>query len=135
MNSKTRQRSVCPHDCPSVCALDVELLDSSTIGKVYGAKDHSYTQGVICAKVSRYSERVHHPDRLMAPLKRVSSKADTRLGKSTTMRERWVWCSATGLIVSDELSKRLDNIPLFAQRYLMPDSKPVLEKNKVVTPV
>ena len=65
-----RRRSVCPHDCPSTCALDVEVLDAKTIGKVYGAKDHSYTQGVICAKVSRYAERVHHPDRLMHPLVR-----------------------------------------------------------------
>lgn len=65
-----RQRTVCPHDCPSVCALDVEKLSETTIGKVYGAKDHSYTQGVICAKVSRYAERVHHPDRLLHPLAR-----------------------------------------------------------------
>lgn len=71
----TRQRSVCPHDCPSVCALDVEVLDSQTIGRVYGAKDHSYTDGVICAKVSRYAERVHHPDRLMQPLIRKRGKS------------------------------------------------------------
>ena len=63
-----RRRSVCPHDCPSTCALDVEVLDASTIGKVYGAKDNNYTQGVICAKVARYAERVHHPDRLQFPL-------------------------------------------------------------------
>ena len=65
-----RCRTVCPHDCPSTCALDVEVLDAKTIGKVYGAKEHSYTQGVICAKVSRYAERVHHPDRLLHPLAR-----------------------------------------------------------------
>lgn len=46
------------------------MLDAKTIGKVYGAKDHSYTQGVICAKVSRYAERVLHPDRLMHPMAR-----------------------------------------------------------------
>jgi len=63
-------RTVCPHDCPSTCALDVELTSPSTIGKVYGAKDHSYTQGVICAKVSRYAERVHHPQRLLHPMLR-----------------------------------------------------------------
>jgi len=71
----TRKRSVCPHDCPSVCALDVEVLDEKTIGRVYGAKDHSYTDGVICAKVSRYAERVHHPDRLMQPLIRKRGKS------------------------------------------------------------
>jgi len=61
-----RKRSVCPHDCPSVCSLDVEVLDDRTIGKVYGNKSHTYTAGVICAKVSRYQERVHHPDRVTA---------------------------------------------------------------------
>lgn len=67
-------RSVCPHDCPSTCALEVEVLDAHTIGRVRGAKDNSYTLGVICEKVSRYAERVHHPDRLLYPLKRVGAK-------------------------------------------------------------
>ncbi len=66
--------SVCPHDCPSVCALEVERLDSKTIGKVRGASGNDYTDGVICGKVARYKERVHHPDRLMHPLKRVGPK-------------------------------------------------------------
>lgn len=67
-----RLRSVCPHDCPSVCALDVQVLDGQRIGKVHGAKDHSYTRGVICAKVSRYAERIHHESRLMRPMMRRS---------------------------------------------------------------
>ena len=66
--------SVCPHDCPSACALEVELLDERTIGRVRGAKDNSYTLGVICEKVGRYAERIHHPDRLLYPLKRVGPK-------------------------------------------------------------
>ena len=61
--------SVCPHDCPSACALEVELLDERTIGRVRGAKDNSYTLGVICEKVGRYAERIHHPERLLYPLK------------------------------------------------------------------
>lgn len=66
--------SVCPHDCPSTCALDVELLDDNRIGRVRGAKGNSYTAGVICAKVARYAERIHHPDRLMTPLRRKGEK-------------------------------------------------------------
>jgi anaerobic selenocysteine-containing dehydrogenase len=66
--------SVCPHDCPSACALEVELLDENTIGRVRGAKENSYTLGVICEKVARYSERIHHPERLLHPLKRVGPK-------------------------------------------------------------
>jgi anaerobic selenocysteine-containing dehydrogenase len=66
--------SVCPHDCPSTCALEVELLDSRTIGRVRGAKSNSYTAGVICEKVARYAERIHHQDRLLRPLKRKGAK-------------------------------------------------------------
>lgn len=66
--------SVCPHDCPSTCALEVERLDAHTIGKVRGAAGNSYTAGVICAKVARYRERQHHPDRLTVPLLRTGAR-------------------------------------------------------------
>ncbi len=66
--------SACPHDCPSTCALDVELIDSHTIGRVRGARDNAYTAGVICEKVARYAERIHHPDRLLHPLRRKGAK-------------------------------------------------------------
>jgi anaerobic selenocysteine-containing dehydrogenase len=66
--------SACPHDCPSTCALEVEIFDDHTIGRVRGAADNAYTAGVICAKVARYAERVHHPDRLKAPLRRIGAK-------------------------------------------------------------
>jgi len=66
--------SACPHDCPSTCALEVERLNAQTIGRVRGAAENDYTAGVICAKVSSYRERVHHPDRLMQPLKRTGAK-------------------------------------------------------------
>ena len=39
-----------------------------------GAPDNAYTAGVICAKVARYAERVHHPDRLREPLRRIGGK-------------------------------------------------------------
>src|ERR1700686_3615961 len=71
--------SAFPHDCPSTCALDVEILDARTIGRVRGAADNSYTAGVICAKVARYAERVHHPDRLLQPLRRTGQKGSGEL--------------------------------------------------------
>jgi anaerobic selenocysteine-containing dehydrogenase len=70
--------SACPHDCPSTCALDVEIVDGRRIGRVHGAKDNAYTAGVICAKVARYSERIHHPDRLTKPLVRADAKGEGR---------------------------------------------------------
>jgi anaerobic selenocysteine-containing dehydrogenase len=66
--------SACPHDCPSTCALEVEVLDARTIGRVRGAPDNGYTAGVICAKVARYAERIHHPGRLTQPLVRRGAK-------------------------------------------------------------
>ncbi len=66
--------TACPHDCPSTCALEVEQLAPDRIGKVRGAAANSYTAGVICAKVSRYAERVHSPDRLKTPLLRTGPK-------------------------------------------------------------
>jgi anaerobic selenocysteine-containing dehydrogenase len=66
--------SACPHDCPSTCALEVDILDAHTIGRVRGAADNDYTLGVICAKVARYAERAHHPARLTTPLRRKGPK-------------------------------------------------------------
>ncbi|MCA8928602.1 MAG: molybdopterin oxidoreductase family protein [Alphaproteobacteria bacterium] len=66
--------SACPHDCPSTCALEVERLDDRTIGRVRGSHENRYTDGAICAKVARYAERIHHPDRLTACLQRTGPK-------------------------------------------------------------
>ncbi|MEM8813247.1 MAG: molybdopterin-dependent oxidoreductase, partial [Pseudomonadota bacterium] len=74
MNAPVKRFSTCPHDCPSTCALEVEVLDDNRIGRVRGAKSNTYTAGVICAKVARYAERTHHPDRLTRPLLRTGPK-------------------------------------------------------------
>ncbi|MEO5374410.1 MAG: molybdopterin oxidoreductase family protein [Alphaproteobacteria bacterium] len=67
-------RSVCPHDCPGACSLEVERPAPDRIGRVRGAAGHPYTDGVVCAKVARYAERVHHPQRLTTPLRRIGPK-------------------------------------------------------------
>ena len=70
--------SVCPHDCTSTCALEVERLDAHTIGRVRGSDRNAYTAGVICEKVARYAQRIHHPDRLTQPLRRDGPKGSGR---------------------------------------------------------
>jgi anaerobic selenocysteine-containing dehydrogenase len=70
--------SVCPHDCPSACALDVEVGADGRIGRIHGAKEHPHTRGVICAKVARYAEVIYHERRLTTPLKRVGAKGEGR---------------------------------------------------------
>ena len=66
--------SACPHDCPSTCALEVELIDQYRVGRVRGARANSYTSGVVCAKVARYAEITHHADRLIHPMRRIGEK-------------------------------------------------------------
>ncbi|MGH6718236.1 MAG: molybdopterin-containing oxidoreductase family protein [Alphaproteobacteria bacterium] len=70
--------SVCPHDCPSVCAVEIERGADGRVARVHGARSNSYTAGVVCAKVARYAERLHHPDRLSRPLRRVGAKGEGR---------------------------------------------------------
>src|SRR5215218_8566239 len=89
--------SACPHDCPSTCALEVEVLDAGTIGRVRGAADNAYTAGVICAKVARYAERVHHPARLTEPLRR---KGDKGSGEWQTIS----WDAALDLVAENFLA-------------------------------
>lgn len=92
-----RLPSVCPHDCPSACSLEVEVIDGRTIGRVRGNKRQSYTDGVICAKVARYAERIHHPDRLLHPLRRTGPKGSGAF-------ERISWDEALDEIASRFLS-------------------------------
>ena len=66
--------SVCPPDCPSACALEIERIDGRRIGRVRGAAAQTYTRGVVCAKVARYAERQHHSARLSRPLRRIGQK-------------------------------------------------------------
>jgi anaerobic selenocysteine-containing dehydrogenase len=90
------RHSTCPHDCPSACALDVEVIDGRSIGRVRGSKLQTYTAGVVCAKVARYAERIHHPERLMHPLRRTGPKGSGRF-------ERIAWGDAL-----DEVADRFD---------------------------
>lgn len=72
--------SVCPHDCASTCTLDVEIGENGRIGRVHGSPENTFTAGVVCAKVARYAERVHHPDRLTQPLRRKGRNGGRRDG-------------------------------------------------------
>ena len=88
--TRTR-KSACPHDCPSGCSLEVAVEGEARIGRVTGDKSQTYTAGVVCAKVARYAERVHHRDRLLHPMRRIGLKGEGRF-------ERVSWDAALELI-------------------------------------
>jgi anaerobic selenocysteine-containing dehydrogenase len=70
-------KGACPHDCPDTCALDVHVRNGIAV-KVTGSAEHAPTAGVLCTKVSRYTERTYHPDRLLHPMRRVGKKGEGR---------------------------------------------------------
>lgn len=69
--------SVCPHDCPSQCALQI-TVEAGRITDVTGDPRHPFTRGVICGKVHDYAERVYGPTRVLTPLRRVGPKGEGR---------------------------------------------------------
>jgi anaerobic selenocysteine-containing dehydrogenase len=92
--SQTQVRATCPHDCPDTCALLVTVEDGVAT-EVKGDPDHPTTAGVLCTKVSRYTERTYSPDRLLYPMRRVGKKGEGKF-------ERISWDQAL-----DEIAARL----------------------------
>lgn len=80
-------RAACPHDCPDTCAMLVHVGRDAqgrrVALKVVGDADHPTTRGVLCTKVSRYTERTYHPARLLHPMKRVGRKGEGRFERAT----------------------------------------------------
>ncbi len=46
--------------------------------KVTGNPEHPSTDGALCTKVSRYTERTYHPERILTPLRRIGRKGEGR---------------------------------------------------------
>ena len=73
MLSSNPVRGACPHDCPDTCAL-LTTVENGRAVRVQGNPAHGHTDGVLCAKVSKYAERTHHPERILTPLMRSGPK-------------------------------------------------------------
>src|SRR5215213_3262174 len=73
--SLTSVRAVCPHDCPDTCGLVVTVEGGRAV-KLRGDKEHPFTRGFLCQKVSHYLDRVYHRDRLLYPMRRVGPKGE-----------------------------------------------------------
>ncbi|MES2362070.1 MAG: molybdopterin oxidoreductase family protein [Pseudomonadota bacterium] len=73
----TQVLGACPHDCPDTCSL-LTTVEDGVATRVQGNPEHPQTGGVLCNKVSRYTERSYHPERLLQPLKRVGPKGSGR---------------------------------------------------------
>jgi anaerobic selenocysteine-containing dehydrogenase len=95
----TQVLGACPHDCPDTCSMLTTVVDGVAT-KVQGNPAHPQTDGALCTKVSRYTERTYHPERLLHPLKRVGPKGSGQF-------KRVSWNEAL-----TDIAQRLNNIAL-----------------------
>ena len=109
VDSSRQVRGACPHDCPDTCALVTTVVDGVAV-KVQGNPEHAPTDGVLCAKVSRYPERTYHPERLLHPLRRVGPKGSGRF-------EQVSWDEALG-----DIARRLSDIAARDPQAILPYS-------------
>ncbi|ASU37643.1 molybdopterin oxidoreductase [Herbaspirillum sp. meg3] len=102
-------RGACPHDCPDTCALLITVKDGVAT-EVRGDPAHPTTAGVLCTKVSRYTERTYHKERLLHPMKRVGKKGEGKF-------ERISWDEAL-----DTIAARLKDVAARNPQAILPYS-------------
>ena len=102
-------RGACPHDCPDTCAL-LTTVENGVATRVQGNPDHRHTDGVLCAKVSKYTERSYHAERILTPLKRSGPKGS---GQFTPVS----WDAALS-----DIAQRLQTIAARAPEAVLPYS-------------
>jgi anaerobic selenocysteine-containing dehydrogenase len=91
----------CHHDCPDSCGWTVTVDHSGPAPvavKLRGNPDHPFSQGELCPKVNRFLDRVHSPDRILHPLRRVGPKGSGDF-------EQISWAEAL-----DEIATRLHDV-------------------------
>jgi len=91
----------CHHDCPDSCGWTVTVDHSGAAPvavKLRGHPDHPFSQGELCPKVNRFLDRVHSPDRILHPLRRVGPKGSGEF-------EQISWADAL-----DEIAARLHTV-------------------------
>ncbi len=97
LSQSQQVRTVCAHDCPDACSVLV-TLEQGRVVRTEGDPDHPFTQGFLCGKVNRYAERVHSPERLLTPFRRIGAKGEGRFEPIT-------WTAAL-----DEIAARWQDI-------------------------
>ncbi|HEV3510689.1 MAG TPA: molybdopterin-dependent oxidoreductase [Candidatus Sulfotelmatobacter sp.] len=70
---KKAVHAACPHDCPDACGVLITVEDGRAT-KIQGDPAHPVTRGFLCAKVSKYLDRVYSPDRVLYPMRRIAPK-------------------------------------------------------------
>jgi anaerobic selenocysteine-containing dehydrogenase len=67
----------CHHDCPDSCGWQVTVEDGRAV-QLRGNPLHPFSRGELCPKVNRFLDRVHSPERVLHPLRRIGAKGEGR---------------------------------------------------------
>src|SRR5437588_8735069 len=86
-------RAVCPHDCPDTCSMLV-TVENGRATRIDGDREHPFTQGFLCTKVSKYLERTYHEGRLLYPQIRAGAKGEGKFRRAS-------WDEAIALIATN----------------------------------
>jgi anaerobic selenocysteine-containing dehydrogenase len=70
-------KTACPMDCPDACSLEAKV-ERGAVTALRATDAQPVTAGYMCAKMSRYPERVNGPDRILTPLARKGPKGSGR---------------------------------------------------------
>ncbi len=92
--------TVCSLDCPDSCAVLVTVDEVGRAVKLQGDATHPVTRGFLCAKVTKYLDRVYSPERLLSPMRRKAGapKGPLAPGQEREAFERIGWDEALGEI-------------------------------------
>lgn len=80
--------AVCSHDCPDACGILVTVEDGRAT-RVQGDPAHPVTRGFLCAKVTKYLDRVYSPDRVLHPMRRTVPKGQGKGNASDFTQISW----------------------------------------------
>src|SRR3954454_24219378 len=95
--------AACPHDCPDACGvlISIEAVDGSARAtRIQGDPAHPITRGFLCAKVTKYLDRVYSPDRLLYPMKRRANVPKGPATRGPAAFERISWEEAIEIVTN-----------------------------------
>lgn len=80
--------AACPHDCPDACGVLITVEDGRAT-RIQGDPAHPVTRGFLCAKVTKYLDRVYSPERVLYPMRRVTAKGQGSGSAGDFIRISW----------------------------------------------
>ena len=117
--------AACPHDCPDACGVLITVENGKAV-KIQGDPAHPVTRGFLCAKVSKYLDRVYSPERVLHPMRRVRLKGfpdPRRAGKTVSPQSESAFQQISWDEALDEIASRFKRIATeFGSEAILPYS-------------